>query len=78
MKTRLMALTLGLATIAPSATAQDVLRKPVAGSMVKQRTARVLQAIRWEKSFASLAKRARESRRPIFWMQIVGELGGGL
>ena len=65
------ALVAGLATSAP---AQD--RMP--GDTVAERTVTMMTSLDWHSSLAELTQIAAEKQKPIFWLQIVGELDGDL
>lgn len=68
-----------LALITPVAVAQrKVDPQPVSGSKVAERTTLVGQAIDWKGSLEEAKKEAAEKHKMIFWMQIVGDLQGGL
>ena len=53
-------------------------KKRVGGVDVARRTMTVVDARRWSSSFDELKKRAQREKKLIFWLQLVGELGGGL
>ncbi len=57
--------------------AQNVERH-VSGSDVSKRTTIVVEKEAWQKDLDALKKRATDEKKLIFWLQIVGELGGGL
>jgi hypothetical protein len=50
----------------------------VKGAEVRTLTDRVLSDIAWSSDLDELKQRANREQKLIFWLQIVGELGGGL
>ncbi len=50
----------------------------VAGSDVSKRVDSVMKNIQWQDSLEKLKETAQKKKKLIFWLQIVGELDGGL
>ena len=50
----------------------------VAGSDVSKRVDLVMKNIQWQDSLEKLKETAQKKKKLIFWLQIVGELDGGL
>lgn len=73
MKLAALAVVAGLAVFSPALRAEEV-----RGEQVRQRTDRVMSAYRWTRSLEELRERAAREKKPIFWLQLVGELNGGL
>ena len=67
-----------LSFMTAGAVAQNVSRNPVSGDKVEKRTQIVMKAYNWSASVAELKERAEKARKLIFWLQIVGDLDGGL
>ena len=55
-----------------------VVGQTVGGGEVEKRTTTVLRQGKWSTSFAAVKARAEKSEKLIFWVQLVGELDGGL
>ena len=53
-------------------------KKHVKGDEVLKRTTTVVQKERWSDSLDGLMARAKAEKKLIFWLQLVGDLGGGL
>ena len=58
--------------------AQHAPRTTVSGSEVKERTEELLKVYNWSSSLDDLKSRAESENKLMFWIQIVGNLGGGL
>ncbi len=58
--------------------AQHAPRTTVTGLEVKERTEEVLKVYSWSRSLDDLKSRAKSEKKLMFWLQIVGEIGGGL
>ena len=52
--------------------------KYVPGDEVARRVEKVMKGFDWSDSVEALRERAAKKNKLIFWMQIVGELDGGL
>jgi hypothetical protein len=63
---------------AGAAGAQDVPCVSIAGPEVTKRTERVMKSYQWADSLDALKERAEKEKKLIFWLQLVGELDGGL
>jgi hypothetical protein len=50
----------------------------VSGTKVAARTDKVIQAIDWSSSLSAVKERAQKEKKLVFWLQLVGELDGGL
>ena len=50
----------------------------VGGAEVEKRTTVVLQKGNWSSTFDAVKMRAEKEGKLIFWLQLVGELDGGL
>ncbi|HIA27333.1 MAG TPA: hypothetical protein EYN79_04315 [Planctomycetes bacterium] len=50
----------------------------LSGTMVEKRVMQMLQGVDWYGSFNDAVAAAAEEARPVFWVQLVGELDGGL
>ena len=61
-----------VASLASSAPAQ------IAGDEVAERTITMMTSLDWHSSVAEVTKVATEQDKPIFWLQIVGDLDGDL
>ena len=48
------------------------------GTEVAQRVETMLSGIRWHGDFEEAMARAAEEGKPLFWLQVVGKLDGGL
>ena len=64
-----------VAILAPSAPAQH---QQINGDSVAERTITMMTEIDWHTSLDRLMSVATEQNKPIFWLQIVGELDGDL
>ena len=53
-------------------------KRHVKGGDVLKRTTTVVQEEQWSGSLDALMARAKAEKKLIFWMQLVGDLGGGL
>jgi len=58
--------------------AQNVAYKTVTGGQVKLNVDKMMSKIDWSKDFNELKKKAQAERKMIFWVDIVGDLDGGL
>ena len=58
--------------------AQHAARKIVAGAEVEKRTESLMKDLEWSRDFKELEKRAEKENKLMFWVQIVGDLDGGL
>lgn len=58
--------------------AQDVAHRTWSGEQVRENTEKVLRDIAWVNDLARVKELAVKNDKLIFWMQIVGELDGGL
>ena len=70
---RTSSIALGLALLAATAEAQRY-----EGDLVAERTEQVLETFRWEPSLAEAEATAARTGKAVFWMQLVGDLDGGL
>lgn len=59
-------------------TASPLTALEIPGEKVKANTDRVLSSIRWSTNLESLRSRALSEKKLIFWLQLVGNLDGGL
>ena len=50
----------------------------VTGQRVTERVEKVMKAIDWQESLAAARAKAQKEKKLVFWLQIVGELDGGL
>ena len=50
----------------------------VAGTTVEKRVTKVMKTIRWQPDLKSAQEKAKKEKKLVFWMQIVGDLDGGL
>lgn len=50
----------------------------VKGSEVSARTTKVLAAIDWGNDLEAVREKAKKEKKLVFWLQLVGELDGGL
>lgn len=48
------------------------------GTQVAERTEKVLKSIPWASSLAEAKERAQKENKLVFWLQLVGNLDGGL
>ncbi len=53
-------------------------KRHVKGDEVLKRTTTVVQEEQWSQSLDALMARAKAEKKLIFWLQLVGDLGGGL
>lgn len=67
------AVSLGVSVFSPRLQAQSI-----SGDKVKTNTEQVVEKLRWSPSLGELKERAAKERKLIFWLQLVGELDGGL
>ena len=58
--------------------AQNVAYKTVTGAQVQLNVDKMMSKINWSKDFSQLKKQAQAERKMIFWVDIVGDLDGGL
>jgi hypothetical protein len=58
--------------------AQNVAYKTVTGEQVKQNVDKMMSKINWSKDLNELKKKAQAERKMIFWVDIVGDINGGL
>jgi len=50
----------------------------VSGVTVSQRAANVMEAIDWAPDLKTAQEKAKEQKKLVFWLQLVGDLDGGL
>ena len=50
----------------------------VKGSQVSARTTKVVSAIDWGNDLQAVREKAGKEKKLVFWLQLVGELDGGL
>lgn len=62
-----------LLAMAPTLTALEV-----TGQQVAERVEKVMKSIAWEESLAAAQAKAQKEKKLVFWLQLVGELDGGL
>lgn len=48
------------------------------GRVAELRIQELQARVRWNRTLEDATAAARESGKPVFWLQVVGELGGGL
>ena len=58
--------------------AQNVAYKTVTGEQVQLNVDKMMSKINWSKDFNELKKKAHAERKMIFWVDIVGDINGGL
>jgi hypothetical protein len=58
--------------------AQNVTYKTWTGDQVKSNVDKMMSKISWGNNFDELKKRAQAEKKMIFWVDIVGDLDGGL
>ena len=58
--------------------AQNVAYKTVTGEQVQLNVDKMMSKIDWSKDFNELKKKAQAERKMIFWVDIVGDINGGL
>jgi sensor histidine kinase regulating citrate/malate metabolism len=63
-----------LVTLTASAAVADEVR----GTQVAERTTKVASAITWAPSLDAALEQAKKEKKLVFWLQLVGELEGGL
>lgn len=50
----------------------------VKGPQVSERTTKVLTKIDWTNDLSALLEKAKQEKKLAFWLQLVGDLDGGL
>ncbi len=74
MRTTLgLCLLVGICGVAGASRAADL-----PANQVEQRLKRMHERLTWAPTFEEGLERARASRKPLFWLQLVGDLQGGL
>ena len=58
--------------------AQNVAYTTVKGEQVKLNVDKMMSKINWSNDFSELKKKAQAEKKMIFWVDIVGEIDGGL
>ena len=58
--------------------AQNVAYKTVTGEEVQLNVDKMMSKINWSNNFNELKKQAQAEKKMIFWVDIVGDLDGGL
>ena len=58
--------------------AQNVSYKTWTGDQVKSNVDKMMSKINWGNNFDALKKKAQAEKKMIFWVDIVGDLDGGL
>ena len=58
--------------------AQNVSFKTWSGEQVKSNVDKMMSKINWSNNFNELKKKAQAEKKMIFWVDIVGDLDGGL
>ena len=58
--------------------AQNVAYKTVTGEQVQLNVDKMMSKINWSRDFNELKKKAQAERKMIFWVDIVGDINGGL
>ena len=58
--------------------AQTVAYNTVTGEQVKLNVDKMMSKINWSKDFNELKKKAQAEKKMIFWVDIVGDIDGGL
>ena len=48
------------------------------GAQVAERTEKVLKSLPWASSLTEARERAQKENKLVFWLQLVGDLDGGL
>ena len=56
----------------------DTLKQKVSASQVEKNVAKVMKVYNWSDSLDELQEIAESKNKMIFWLQVVGELDGGL
>lgn len=64
-----------LALFLPASAARS---ETVTATQVAERTNKVLEAFDWTNDLDLLKEKARKEKKLVFWLQIVGDLNGGL
>lgn len=77
LKKRIAVASFALA-LASSPVWADVYPKHVKGDDVEKRTTEVVQTEEWADSLDGLLARAKDEKKLVFWLQLVGSLDGGL
>ncbi|MBI4604397.1 MAG: hypothetical protein HY721_20750 [Planctomycetes bacterium] len=67
-----------LAALAGLLTTSVLVAAEVKGSQVAGRVGKVMKSIDWQESLAAAQEKARKEKKLVFWLQLVGELDGGL
>ena len=70
--------TLAVLVLSGTLSAQNIATKYLSGEQVKTRTEVVMTKIPWVNDLDELKTKAAADNKLIFWMQIVGDLDGGL
>ena len=50
----------------------------VSGPQVAERVEKVMKSIDWQESLAAAQAKAQKEKKLVFWLQLVGDLDGGL
>ena len=58
--------------------AQNVPSKPISGEEVAKNVEKVMKEINWSKDLDKLQEQAKKENKLVLWIQIVGDLDGGL
>jgi len=58
--------------------AQNVAYKTVTGEQVKLNVDKMMSKINWSRDLNELKKKAQAEKKMIFWVDIVGDIDGGL
>ena len=61
-----------------TARGQDVPAVSVSGTEVTKRTEKLMNRYQWGETLGSVLAKAKENKRLVFWVDIVGDLDGGL
>ena len=69
---------LALASLVVFMLAGPAAAQVVGGGEVEKRTVQVVNSTHWSRTFAALKDRAQSEKKLIFWLQLVGDLDGGL
>jgi hypothetical protein len=81
-RSRTLAAALGVACFSLPAgaplRAQDVPSISIPGGEVAKRVEKVMAIYKWDESLESALARAEKEKKLVFWLDIVGELDGGL
>ncbi|MFP6737660.1 MAG: hypothetical protein VCD34_02850 [Planctomycetota bacterium] len=78
MLKKLTVVTLAVLLTTGALHAQNVAYKTVTGPQVKQNVDKMMSKINWSKDFNALKKKAQAENKMIFWVDIVGDIDGGL